>query len=119
MILFKDVISPHTYSIGAVVKLLTLANYEDPNPTNKGSIIQLANAVGFETHWLSNQRPIGSGNNLITRLSASVDHSKFLTSVIERNSTTLDESLLKDVSLHPIYFPSINKDNYELFMNDL
>ena len=99
LILFKDVISPHTYSIGAVVKLLTLANYEDPNPTNKGSIIQLANAVGFETHWLSNQRPIGSGNNLITRLSASVDHSKFLTSVIERNSTTLDESLLKDLNL--------------------
>ena len=29
-----------------------------------------------------------------------------------------DESLLKDVTLHPIYFPSINKDNYELFMND-
>ncbi len=29
-----------------------------------------------------------------------------------------DESLLKDNSLHPIYFPSINKDNYEVFMND-
>ena len=29
-----------------------------------------------------------------------------------------DESLLKENSLHPIYFPSINKDNYELFMND-
>ncbi len=29
-----------------------------------------------------------------------------------------DESLLKDHSLHPIYFPSINKDNYEIFMND-
>jgi len=29
-----------------------------------------------------------------------------------------DESLLKDDSLHPIYFPSINKNNYELFMND-
>ena len=29
-----------------------------------------------------------------------------------------DESLLKDVSLHPIYFPSINKANYKLFMND-
>ncbi len=25
-----------------------------------------------------------------------------------------DESLLKDDTLHPIYFPSINKDNYEL-----
>ncbi len=29
-----------------------------------------------------------------------------------------DQSLLKENSLHPIYFPSINKKNYELFMND-
>ena len=29
-----------------------------------------------------------------------------------------DRSLLKESSLHPIYFPSINKNNYELFMND-
>ena len=29
-----------------------------------------------------------------------------------------DESLLKEDSLHPIYFPSVNKSNYELFMND-
>jgi len=29
-----------------------------------------------------------------------------------------DESLLNENSLHPIYFPSINKVNYELFMKD-
>ena len=29
-----------------------------------------------------------------------------------------DESLLKENSLHPIYFPSINKVNYERFMKD-
>ncbi len=29
-----------------------------------------------------------------------------------------DESLLEENSLHPIYFPSINKKNYELFMKD-
>ena len=29
-----------------------------------------------------------------------------------------DESLLKEISLHPIYFPSINKINYEIFMNE-
>ena len=29
-----------------------------------------------------------------------------------------DESLLKENSLHPMYFPSINKSNYELFLND-
>ena len=27
-----------------------------------------------------------------------------------------DESLLKENSIHPIYFPSINKNNYEVFM---
>ncbi len=29
-----------------------------------------------------------------------------------------DESLLKENSLHPMYFPSINKSNYEIFMNE-
>ncbi len=29
-----------------------------------------------------------------------------------------DESLLSENSLHPLYFPSINKVNYEIFMND-
>ncbi len=29
-----------------------------------------------------------------------------------------DESLLKETSLHPIYFPSINKDNFEKFQKD-
>ena len=29
-----------------------------------------------------------------------------------------DESLLKESSLHPIYFPSINKTNYESFLNN-
>ncbi len=29
-----------------------------------------------------------------------------------------DNSLLKETSLHPIYFPSVNKKNYELFKKD-
>ena len=29
-----------------------------------------------------------------------------------------DESLLKETSLHPIYFPSINQDNFELFQKE-
>ncbi len=29
-----------------------------------------------------------------------------------------DESLLKETSLHPIYFPSINKDNFEIFQKE-
>ena len=29
-----------------------------------------------------------------------------------------DESLLRETSLHPIYFPSINKDNFEIFKKE-
>ncbi len=29
-----------------------------------------------------------------------------------------DKSLLKETSLHPIYFPSINKENYDLFIDE-
>jgi hypothetical protein len=29
-----------------------------------------------------------------------------------------DESLLKETSLHPMYFPSINKDNFEMFQKE-
>ncbi len=29
-----------------------------------------------------------------------------------------DDSLLKETALHPIYFPSINKENYDLFVNE-
>ena len=29
-----------------------------------------------------------------------------------------DESLFKETSLHPIYFPSINKDNFEIFQKE-
>ena len=29
-----------------------------------------------------------------------------------------DESLLKETTLHPIYFPSINKENYDLFIDE-
>lgn len=99
IILFQDVISPHTYSIGAVTKLLTLANYEDPKVSSQGSIIQLLNAAGFETFWLSNQRPLGPYESLITKLSASADYSKFITTAIARHSKTLDESLLNDLDI--------------------
>ena len=29
-----------------------------------------------------------------------------------------DKSLLRETAIHPIYFPSINKNNYEIFMKD-
>lgn len=97
LLLFQDVISPNTYSVASVTKLLTLANYEYPKATGQGSIIQLANAADFETFWLSNQRPLGPYESLITKLSFSSDHTKFITTVNAGNSKTLDANLLSDL----------------------
>lgn len=97
LLLFQDVISPNTYSVASVTKLLTLANYEYPKATGQGSIIQLANAADFETFWLSNQRPLGPYESLITKLSFSSDHTKFITTVNAGNSKTLDADLLSDL----------------------
>lgn len=97
LLLFQDVISPNTYSVASVTKLLTLANYEYPKATGQGSIIQLANAADFETFWLSNQRPLGPYESLITKLSFSSDHTKFITTVNAGNSKTLDADLLNDL----------------------
>ena len=92
--IYNDVISPHVYSVGALTKILTLANYENPERISEGSIIQLINAVGFDTYWLSNQRPIGPFESMITKISLSSKESKFLTTTVAGNSKVLDGELL-------------------------
>ena len=71
-----------------------------------GSIIQLANKAGFETVWLSNQRPIGVYESLVTKIALSSTKSKFLTTTFGVHNKVLDgalllelETILKDVSV--------------------
>ena len=94
LLIYNDVVSPHAFSIGSISKALTLGNYESPSSISSGSIIQLANTSNFETTWLSNQRPIGIYESLITKISLSSNSQKFLTSTIARNNKVLDEDLL-------------------------
>ena len=96
LLIYNNVISPHAYSVGALTKILTLGNYESPEKIAKGSIIQLINSVGIETYWLSNQRPIGPYESLITKISLSAKHQKFITTTIAGNSTVLDGELVKE-----------------------
>tara|TARA_R110002096_G_C14634630_1_gene725136 strand:+ start:1887 stop:3485 length:1599 start_codon:yes stop_codon:yes gene_type:complete len=97
-LIYKDVVSPHAYSVGSLLKILTLGNYETPERMFEGSIIQLINSAGFETYWLSNQRPIGPYESLITKISLSSKNHMFLSTAIAGNSTDLDEELLNEYS---------------------
>jgi heptose-I-phosphate ethanolaminephosphotransferase len=96
LLIYKDVISPHVYSVAALTKILTLGNYENPEKASDGSIIQLINSAGLETYWLSNQRPIGQYESLITKISLSATEQKFLTTTIAGVSKVLDGELLKE-----------------------
>jgi len=49
---------------------LTLNNFEQ---SSESSIVQLFNQAGFKTFWLSNQRPIGYSESLITKASKAAD----------------------------------------------
>jgi heptose-I-phosphate ethanolaminephosphotransferase len=94
---FNDVISPNTHTIESVTKMLTRGNYENLDLTSKGSIIQLANAAGFKTIWLSNQRPVGVHESLVTKIARSAAEVRFMTTMHGRHNRILDQDLLPEL----------------------
>lgn len=90
LIIYENVISPHTHTISALSKVLTNASFDEGKHENTGSLIQLFNKAGFETYWLSNQCPIGAFESTVTALSNSCDRQIF----INAKQNNLDEGLL-------------------------
>jgi heptose-I-phosphate ethanolaminephosphotransferase len=95
--IYPDVISPHTQTVESVTKMLTLGNYEAPEKIESGSIVQLANAAGFDTFWLSNQRPVGMYESLVTKIALSASMTKFLTVAPVNTNLVLDQVLLPEL----------------------
>jgi len=93
LLVFKDVIAPHTHTIPSLNKVLSLSNYENPDVVHCGSIVQLANAAGFSTYWVSNQQPIGIHETLVTAISKATKD-QFFTNALTNKQTEYDEMLL-------------------------
>lgn len=64
LLVFTDVITPHTHTISALDKILTLKSLTNPNKKENASVVQLANQAAFYTYWISNQRPIGMNESI-------------------------------------------------------
>tara|TARA_R110000850_G_scaffold80862_1_gene173588 strand:+ start:138511 stop:140145 length:1635 start_codon:yes stop_codon:yes gene_type:complete len=96
IVVFKDVISPHTHTIPSLNKALSLANYENPDDLYKGSIVQLANAAGFATYWISNQQPIGIHETLLTAMSKATKEQIF-TNALTNKQLEYDEALFPHI----------------------
>lgn len=91
--LFKNVISPHIQTILSLDKVLSIGDYHHPENNKLGTVIQLANQAGFETYWLSNQKPIGAYESLVS-LYAKASKNRFYVSNIYEDSNKYDEILL-------------------------
>ena len=76
---FDEVLSPNTFTIESLKKVLSWADDENPDAVyNKGSLINYLQDSGFKVFWISNQYTIGDYDNLIAVLAADADHKEFV-----------------------------------------
>ena len=62
---FRDVISPHSTTIAVLSKLFTFCDYESDRPWYEyHNLIDVMNAAGYRTFWLSNQESSGIWGNV-------------------------------------------------------
>ena len=92
LIIYKDVISSQVYTTASIYEIFTLSNYEDPK--SSPSLMNFIKSAGYKVYWLSNHRPVGFHDNLVSRLASEADESIFLNYNDYRNKTSYDEVLL-------------------------
>lgn len=92
LIIYKNVISSHVYTTASIYDIFTLANYENSEVTVP--VINYLKNAGYEVFWLSNQRPVGLYDNLVSRLASAANESLFLSYNDFRHNTSYDEVLL-------------------------
>lgn len=92
LVVYKNVISSHVYTTGSMFDIFTLSNYEKPNTSTP--LISFIKNAGYRVFWLSNQRPVGFHDNLVSRLASAADESIFLNYNDYRNNTSYDEVLI-------------------------
>ncbi|WP_175494739.1 sulfatase-like hydrolase/transferase [Salegentibacter flavus] len=97
LLVYRNVISPHTHTIPSLSKLMSFKHYEEEGRLDEGTIIQLMNKAGLETHWISNQKPIGLHETLITKM-ANASHNLHFLNVKNYNI----ESIHDEVVLEPL-----------------
>ncbi|MBR1759645.1 MAG: phosphoethanolamine transferase [Schwartzia sp.] len=104
IVAYSDVISPHSTTVEVLSELFTFCDYESDKPWYEyHNLIDVMNAAGYRTHWLSNQESSGMWGNVaqlyanhstmhkFTRLRDSLEDSGILD---EELLPLLDEALL-------------------------
>jgi heptose-I-phosphate ethanolaminephosphotransferase len=93
--IFDNVISTDVFTLKSVAKILTSldVNSEKENLFN---LVEIFNAAGFNTYWLSNQRPISYHDNLSSKIASGAKMFKFYNHIIDKHAFVFDEVILPD-----------------------
>ncbi|MEP3838941.1 MAG: sulfatase-like hydrolase/transferase [Algibacter sp.] len=92
---YKDVVSPHAGTTASITKALSLDNYEGSSA--KGSIMQLLNAVNYDSYWVSNQQPVGFAETEITKLIYACKNKIYLNTEGTEEFNQYDEVIFKEI----------------------
>ena len=90
---YTNVLSDYVFTIGALKSSLTLNGLENEDDY---SIIQMMNEAGFKTYWISNQRPIGQYESLVTKIAKASDEIILKNTALAGSITPYDEILLPE-----------------------
>jgi len=90
---YTNVLSDYVYTIGALKSCLTLNHLETEEDF---SIIQLMNEADFKTYWISNQRPIGQYESLVTKIAKASDELILKNTALAGSITPYDEIVLPE-----------------------
>ncbi len=80
LIVFSDVISPHSHTDTSLRKVLTFSNYENFNITpwfKQQNILDILKLADYKTHWLSNQESVSIYGNAPETISQRADITLF------------------------------------------
>jgi heptose-I-phosphate ethanolaminephosphotransferase len=95
LFIYNNVISTDVFTLKVIPKMLTSL---DNTNTNKEviNIIEVFNKAGYNTFWLSNQRPISFHDNAISKIASASNKFKFFNHIIDKHTVVLDEIILPD-----------------------
>ena len=100
MLLFTKAYSCHTHTVPTLLYALTAKNqYNNIAVKNAVSVLEVAEAAGFETVWLSNQVKYSAWDTPVTSIASEANQQKWINSTLGKSTNTdyFDGKLIEEL----------------------
>lgn len=100
MLLFTKAYSCHTHTVSTLLYALTAKNqYNNIAVKNAVSVLEVAEAAGFETVWLSNQVKYSAWDTPVTSIASEANQQKWINSTLGESTNTdyFDGKLIEEL----------------------